>query len=145
MLTARRALIKANPLRGRELIVARTLALREALHRTFVAMRQLRAPESSDLALIAAESRDAESARTLAYTGRAVRWQWKDKQDVRRPLHELALVVILLLTSEQTGELQKCAANDCGVWFMDSSRTRRRRWCAMSACGNREKVRRFRS
>jgi predicted RNA-binding Zn ribbon-like protein len=39
--------------------------------------------------------------------------------------------------------LRICANPQCGLFFYDKSRTHRRRWCSMSACGNRSKVAAF--
>ncbi|HZV60413.1 MAG TPA: CGNR zinc finger domain-containing protein, partial [Candidatus Eremiobacteraceae bacterium] len=39
--------------------------------------------------------------------------------------------------------LRRCANLDCGLFFYDASRTRRRRWCSMALCGNRHKVAAF--
>jgi len=39
--------------------------------------------------------------------------------------------------------LRICSNPDCGLFFYDNSRTRRRRWCSMSRCGNRHKVAAF--
>ena len=39
--------------------------------------------------------------------------------------------------------LRQCANTSCGLFFCDTSRTRRRRWCSMSTCGNRHKVAAF--
>lgn len=39
--------------------------------------------------------------------------------------------------------LRLCANPRCGLFFYDTSRTHRRRWCSMSACGNRHKVAAF--
>ena len=36
-----------------------------------------------------------------------------------------------------------CANPRCGLLFYDTSRTRRRRWCSMTVCGNRHKVAAF--
>ncbi|HEX2529163.1 MAG TPA: CGNR zinc finger domain-containing protein [Geminicoccus sp.] len=40
--------------------------------------------------------------------------------------------------------LKQCPAEDCGWLFIDTSRNGSRRWCDMSTCGNRTKVRRHR-
>jgi predicted RNA-binding Zn ribbon-like protein len=48
------------------------------------------------------------------------------------------------LVSEGVGaRLRLCANPHCGLFFYDKSRTRRRRWCSMSVCGNRSKVAAF--
>jgi predicted RNA-binding Zn ribbon-like protein len=39
--------------------------------------------------------------------------------------------------------LRLCANPHCGLFFYDTSRTRRRRWCSMTVCGNRSKVAAF--
>lgn len=36
--------------------------------------------------------------------------------------------------------LRLCANPRCGLFFYDTSRTHRRRWCSMTVCGNRHKV-----
>jgi predicted RNA-binding Zn ribbon-like protein len=49
-----------------------------------------------------------------------------------------------LLTSKTAGRLGICADSTCAWVFLDTTRGRTRRWCDMKACGNRNKVRRFR-
>ena len=39
--------------------------------------------------------------------------------------------------------LRLCANPRCGLFFYDTSRTHRRRWCSMTVCGNRHKVAAF--
>jgi predicted RNA-binding Zn ribbon-like protein len=39
--------------------------------------------------------------------------------------------------------LRLCANPHCGLFFYDTSRTHRRRWCSMTLCGNRSKVAAF--
>lgn len=39
--------------------------------------------------------------------------------------------------------LRSCANPVCSLFFIDASRTRRRRWCSMAICGNRHKVSSF--
>jgi predicted RNA-binding Zn ribbon-like protein len=39
-----------------------------------------------------------------------------------------------------SSRLQVCSNPSCRLFFYDTSRTRRRRWCSMSRCGNRHKV-----
>jgi predicted RNA-binding Zn ribbon-like protein len=50
-----------------------------------------------------------------------------------------------LLTAAPAGRLRDCAAHDCAFLFLDPSGPGRRRRCAMSWCGNRQRVRAFRS
>jgi predicted RNA-binding Zn ribbon-like protein len=39
--------------------------------------------------------------------------------------------------------LRLCANPRCGLFFYDTSRTHRRRWCSMTVCGNRHKAAAF--
>lgn len=41
--------------------------------------------------------------------------------------------------------VRPCEGPDCVLWFYDRTKAHRRRWCSMEACGNRNKVARFRS
>ena len=56
----------------------------------------------------------------------------------RRPLAEA-------LAEGDTTRFRICANDACRWVFEDTSRGGRRRWCDMQSCGNRAKVRRFRS
>lgn len=48
-----------------------------------------------------------------------------------------------ILVEGQAARLRLCANPSCGLFFCDTSRTGRRRWCSMSVCGNRHKVAAF--
>jgi predicted RNA-binding Zn ribbon-like protein len=45
-----------------------------------------------------------------------------------------------LLCNTNPALLRKCADESCDLLFYDSTKNHRRRWCSMSACGNRAKV-----
>ena len=48
-----------------------------------------------------------------------------------------------LLTSERRSRIGQCADDrGCGWLFLDATKNRSRRWCAMGDCGNRAKARR---
>ncbi len=49
------------------------------------------------------------------------------------------------IASGQTDRFRVCANDGCRWVFEDVSRGGRRRWCDMATCGNRAKVRRFRT
>jgi len=48
-----------------------------------------------------------------------------------------------LIAEGPSARLRVCSNPSCGLFFYDNSRTRRRRWCSMSRCGNRHKVAAF--
>jgi len=43
------------------------------------------------------------------------------------------------------GRLRECAGGNCELLFLDTSRPGSRRWCSMERCGNRNKVRGYRT
>jgi predicted RNA-binding Zn ribbon-like protein len=53
--------------------------------------------------------------------------------------------VVLLTDPRGTERLRQCGGDNCYLVFLDTSRPGRRRWCSMERCGNRAKVRNFRS
>jgi predicted RNA-binding Zn ribbon-like protein len=71
----------------------------------------------------------------------AARWELDEPEaDLDAPLLAIAHMVDDLLTSPSGTTVGACPGTGCGWLFTD--RRRRRRWCSMAACGNREKVRR---
>jgi len=47
-----------------------------------------------------------------------------------------------LLVGPQLQRVRQCANPACGWLFLDNSKSGNRRWCSMSACGNRAKAHR---
>lgn len=60
-------------------------------------------------------------------------------------LAEIAAAVATARIEGTWDRLKICPAADCAWAFYDASRNRSRRWCSMEVCGNRSKVRAFRS
>jgi predicted RNA-binding Zn ribbon-like protein len=54
----------------------------------------------------------------------------------------LAVRSLLHLLDDHPDRLRKCGNPDCVLWFLDATRSGTRRWCSMTACGNRLKARR---
>lgn len=48
-----------------------------------------------------------------------------------------------IIAEGANARLRLCANPQCGLFFYDTSRTHRRRWCSMTVCGNRHKVAAF--
>jgi predicted RNA-binding Zn ribbon-like protein len=48
-----------------------------------------------------------------------------------------------LLASPDLAYVRACASKTCEWLFLDESKNHRRRWCDMTKCGNRAKVKRF--
>jgi len=67
-----------------------------------------------------------------------------DPNDLGLPLCAISRSAGGLLGSDAHARVRRCADESCGRLFIDESRNHTRRWCDMSSCGNRAKVRRFR-
>lgn len=57
----------------------------------------------------------------------------------------LAREAIELLGSPAVTRVRQCQSETCAILFVDTSRAGDRRWCSMSACGNKAKVAEFRN
>lgn len=61
-----------------------------------------------------------------------------------RLLAPLAESAAQLLAEGDFGLVRKCEDDQCTLWFLDRTKSHRRRWCSMAICGNRNKVASFR-
>ncbi|MGH1561015.1 CGNR zinc finger domain-containing protein [Caulobacter segnis] len=62
----------------------------------------------------------------------------------RALLASVAREAVLLLGGPDSAHIRRCQGPTCAILFLDTSRKGDRRWCSMSACGNRAKVAAFR-
>ncbi len=60
-------------------------------------------------------------------------------------LATLARDAVDLFGGPLASRIRVCAAADCGLLLVDTSRPGRRRWCSMQRCGNRAKIREHRA
>jgi predicted RNA-binding Zn ribbon-like protein len=56
------------------------------------------------------------------------------------PLLPIAQSALDLLTQHDRNLVRQCSGSGCVLWFLDTTKNKRRRWCRMEACGNREKA-----
>jgi predicted RNA-binding Zn ribbon-like protein len=127
--------------------VQRARKLREDFFEALTALRSRRTIPSDALRAITAAIREAHAARTLSVAQGAsfARYDWTSPHAPDVPLHACALAIEDLLTGAHRSRIRKCRAPDCDVYFIDKSKARRRHWCSMKNCGNREKQRRWRA
>lgn len=104
-------------------------------------------PAPEDMATLNRWIGEAGAHRRLAAGTDEYRWRWEPSgaSPAERILWAVAWSAAGLLAGEHSERLTLCDADDCGWLFIDRSRNRSRRWCDMSECGNRAKVRRFRA
>jgi predicted RNA-binding Zn ribbon-like protein len=136
-------LIKVSTRRPAETsaVFHRAIVFRETIYRFFRAIAHNEQPKSADLAALNAARSEALVRSHIDRTpaGFVVDWNNKTAQD--RVLWPIALSVSELLTEMDLSRVRQCSG--CDWLFLDTSRNHLRRWCSMSACGNRAKVRRF--
>jgi predicted RNA-binding Zn ribbon-like protein len=122
----------------------RALELRESLFRIFGRLSAGRPPASDDVGVLNAALGPALAhARVESRAGRFV-WAWTPGEPtLARLLWPVLRSAADLLVSDEGRLVRECASETCSWLFVDRSRTHKRRWCSMSTCGNRDKVRRF--
>ena len=71
-----------------------------------------------------------------------LRQHWEpDCPELQQPLLILLREAAALLSSPVRAHIHCCAGDNCGWFFLDTSRNQSRRWCEMETCGNKAKAR----
>jgi predicted RNA-binding Zn ribbon-like protein len=81
---------------------------------------------------------------------------WDEDKAPKRVLHQrcsaaedllvpVAGAIAELIESAQFDLVRKCENPACTLWFLDRTKSHRRRWCSMAICGNRNKAATFRA
>ena len=65
-------------------------------------------------------------------------------ETIEQLLAPIAEAAAELLAMNDFSRVRKCESADCVLWFYDSTKSHKRRWCSMAICGNRHKVSSFR-
>jgi predicted RNA-binding Zn ribbon-like protein len=126
-------------------VLARAKDFREALNGLAAAIDAGRQPHADVLKTIGECLASAYANGRLVPHEGALQWVASAEDDLDRVLWEIARAAGRLVVSPRLARVRACAASDCGWWFVDDTKNRSRRWCDMTLCGNREKLRRFRS
>ncbi len=123
--------------------LARAVAFREALYRTLAAsVRGEAAPACDKLefagvlnrAMMRLQLVRAESGWSLRLAREPVDWE--------APLYPVALSAAQLLAGPHASLLRVCQRPECRWLFLDGTKNRSKKWCAMEPCGNVVKARR---
>jgi predicted RNA-binding Zn ribbon-like protein len=115
--------------------------LRAAMHAAFAAIARGDAPPPAALRLLTDTNAAAAAASRLARRDGAWALDWPAR-DPRRVRFAVTVDAIALLGDPQRlARVRLCPGRDCGWLFLDASG--RRRWCSMTTCGSREKMRRM--
>jgi len=129
----------ASPRRG-QFALARIRLLRSALYALIHSIRDGIQPRT-----VAIE----ELQRWCRRGGAALQLRWHHDGSLRTSLEScgldligvtIARAAVELLSRPLVGQLGVCAGRNCGWLFLDTSKSRRRRWCDMKTCGNAAKA-----
>ena len=113
--------------------------LREALYRLALSRAEGNVLPDADRELLNGYAALPAAPLRLDADGRA-----RLSGDVRGLLAELAREGVSLLGGDFGDRIRQCEGPPCAVLFVDTSRKGERRWCSMSACGNKAKVAEYR-
>jgi predicted RNA-binding Zn ribbon-like protein len=116
--------------------------LREAVNRITRAMLAGESPSGEDLD----ELNDwARRPPLVPQADASMQQIWIAESATQGALALIAREAVQLLTGPDRGLIRECAASpDCSLLYLDRSRGRRRRWCAMDVCGSRAKMSSYR-
>jgi predicted RNA-binding Zn ribbon-like protein len=137
-----RAWADADPARAGALL-AEAVALRELVYRVLAAVGAGARVAEADLAALNKAVAEAPPRARLARLSGGYGWE----ADPVAPTAPALLAPVLwsvadLLVQAARHRLRQCANPECGWLFIDASKNGTRRWCDMTACGNRAKARR---
>jgi predicted RNA-binding Zn ribbon-like protein len=74
---------------------------------------------------------------------RGFEWEFDDLREFDSVVWPIARAAGDLLTSDELPYVRTCFSKSCEWFFLDTSKNHHRRWCDMTRCGNRAKVRSF--
>ncbi|KRF01875.1 hypothetical protein ASG87_10230 [Frateuria sp. Soil773] len=127
----------------RAALMREVAALREHLHALFAARIDGQTPPAEAVRGLDRWLHRAWASQSLGADGH-MHWR-ADARDALLPLKRIALDALDLLGDPDVSRLRRCAnVTSCGWLFLDTSKNRRRRWCAMETCGTAEKMQRYR-
>src|SRR5262252_1071933 len=124
--------------------IRRIRAVREQLFAVFHAIASDDPIPADTLARVGNALHDCCARRCLSIEGAEVRWTWRPgARCTDYLLYPVLTAATDLLTSVSRGFVRQCEDAGCGWLFLDRSNARKRRWCSMADCGNRNKARKY--
>lgn len=119
--------------------------LRQAIYEVNSALAARKIPSAKfTQSLAKAHGKTLRSATLTARDGKYL-WTWEQTEELADAiLGPIAQAAISLLTTHDHARIKQCQGNQCGWLFYDSTKNNSRRWCDMSVCGNRSKIKALR-
>lgn len=124
--------------------LASAIHLREAISEIFYSRVWGKPAPAAALAILNGHVQEAAQHLQLVPARKHFEWRFEaDGYDLFAPLWPIARDAAELLASDRMQFVRTCASKTCQWIFLDESKNHRRRWCDMTQCGNRAKVKRF--
>lgn len=123
---------------GTEPVFRHAIQLREEIYQVFASIAQNKPPQESDVTHLHQSWVDDQIHSKLVRSEAGFRLGWENGSALDSMLWRISGSAMDLLTSDDLERVKQCGR--CDWLFVDRSRNQRRRWCSMSACGNRVKM-----
>ena len=121
-----------------------TLEFREVLREMFVGLTHGKPVKTTAIAAINREICNKSGAAEIRKTENGFEKSFRaDYQTPRQMLAPIAESATDLLCYGDLSLIKKCEASECVLYFYDTTKNHKRRWCSMAACGNRAKAAAF--
>jgi predicted RNA-binding Zn ribbon-like protein len=120
------------------------LGLRETIYRLFFSIAEGKGPSALDVEALNRALQAAPDRIGLARSRAGFAWRVTPTEGPAIPvlLAPVTWSTAGLLTSPRLPRVRHCSNERCLWLFLDDSKSGTRRWCSMSACGNRAKAHR---
>jgi predicted RNA-binding Zn ribbon-like protein len=117
---------------------------RELIYALLLTQVRGRRPSKSQLVRLSELAAAAYRAAALEVDADgAVRWHWSSS-DLATVRHVTVTAAVELLDGAPSPRLKQCPGDQCGWFFLDSTKRGNRRWCQMAECGQEAKDQRRR-
>ena len=121
-----------------EAVFRRAIQLRETLFRIFASLAHAESLQEDDVSQLNGFWLESQAHSRLVQTEAGFALEWEAGDTFDSLLWPITRSAVELLTSEELKYVKRCGR--CDWLFVDRSRNHKRRWCSMSACGNRVKM-----
>ena len=118
------------------------IALRETLYSLFAAIADDAGPPANQLAALNHVLKATPARTDLRPADAGCAWHFHAAASGPALLAPVLWSAGDLLTGPRRSRVRSCANEKCRWLFLDDSKSGNRRWCSMSACGNRAKAHR---
>ena len=119
------------------------IELREAMHEVFWALVSKKPVPAGALFVVNTYAQEAARHMNIVTTGKRFEWRFEEAGNFNAAWWPIAHSAVELLASDRLQFVRACASKTCQWLFLDESKNHRRRWCDMTKCGNRAKVKNF--